>query len=91
MPPVRPPVLNNSTDRSQSSTSDKTPAGTSSESGQNPASYLPEQHSPSNLLHLFYGFVAPPPSFRLQIAPPTEQQIKDLALGVGCSNPVLDT
>ncbi len=94
LPPVSrsnqlPSALNDSADLSQLSTSHEVSAGTSSESGRNPASYLPEQHSPSDLLHLFYGFVVPPPSVRLHIAQPSEQQIKDLALGVGCSKPDL--
>ncbi len=50
------------------------------------ADYLPDQHSPADLLRLFFGFVAPPPSVRLHLHPPSEQQIKDLTLAVGCSN-----
>ncbi|KJA19625.1 hypothetical protein HYPSUDRAFT_204504 [Hypholoma sublateritium FD-334 SS-4] len=50
------------------------------------AAYLPEQHSPADVLRLFFGFVAPPPSVRLHLPDPTEHQVKDLALGVGCAN-----
>ncbi|KJA14273.1 hypothetical protein HYPSUDRAFT_208863 [Hypholoma sublateritium FD-334 SS-4] len=45
--------------------------------------YMPEEHSPADILRLFFGFVAPPPSVRLHLGPPSEQQIKDLASGIG--------
>lgn len=45
--------------------------------------YIPEQHSPADILRLFFGFIAPPPSVRLSLNPPSEQQKKDLALGIG--------
>lgn len=45
--------------------------------------YIPEEHSPADVLRLVYGFVAPPPSVRLHLSPPSEQQIKDLAWGAG--------
>lgn len=50
------------------------------------SSYLPEQCSAEDVLSLYFGFVAPPPFIRLDLAKPSEQQIKDLALGIGCSN-----
>lgn len=45
--------------------------------------YYPDEHSPADILRLFFGFVAPPPSVRLVLPPTTEQQIKDFALGIG--------
>ena len=45
--------------------------------------YIPEEHSPADILRLVYGFVAPPPSVRLHLSPPSEQQVKDLAWGAG--------
>lgn len=50
------------------------------------ASFLPEQQSPAGILTLFFGFVEPPPVVRLDLPKPSEQQIKDLTLGIGCSN-----
>ncbi|KJA22157.1 hypothetical protein HYPSUDRAFT_668406 [Hypholoma sublateritium FD-334 SS-4] len=45
--------------------------------------YIPEENSPADVLRLFFGFVAPPPAVRLHLSPPSEQQVKDLAWGVG--------
>lgn len=53
------------------------------DAGATQESYMPEEHSPADILRLFFGFVAPPPSVRLRLSPPSEQQVKDLALGVG--------
>lgn len=48
--------------------------------------YHPEEHSPTEALSLFYGFVAPPPSVRVALPPISELHVKDLALGIGCSS-----
>lgn len=45
--------------------------------------YNPEERSPADILRLFFGFVAPSSSVRLSLNQPTEQQKKDLALGIG--------
>lgn len=50
------------------------------------SSYLPDQRSPADLLSLYFGYVPPPPFIRLDLAKALEQQIKDLTLGIGCSN-----
>lgn len=48
--------------------------------------YHPDVNSPADVLRLFYGFVAPPSSVRVIVPPTTDLQIKDLALGIGCSS-----
>ncbi len=75
--------------------SDKLPTDTCLETDHRRAllkestAYMPDLHSPAETLRLFFGFIAPPPSVRLALPKPSEQQIKELALGVGCPNPAL--
>lgn len=51
--------------------------------GTIPDGSMLEEHSPAEILWLFFGFVVPPPSVRLRLSPPSEQQVKDLASGIG--------
>lgn len=50
--------------------------------------YTPDsEHSPADVLRLFFGFVAPPPSVTVRVPfdMVSEQQVQNLALGVGCT------
>ncbi len=47
---------------------------------------LPARPSLADVLYLFFGFIAPPQSVCLDLPEPSDQQVKDLALGIGCSD-----
>ena len=47
--------------------------------------YTPDEHSPADILRLYFGFISPPPSVRLHLDTPSEQQINNLASGIGIS------